>query len=52
MAPRTLGLEPGSPHGLMLNLSERLAKLDAVVLGLGNDIAAIKSDPKAKLHRI
>jgi len=38
--------------GLMLNLSERLASLDAVVLGLGNDIAAIKSDPKAKLHRI
>merc|ERR1719199_723309 len=37
---------------LMVNLSERLASLDAVVLGLGNDIAAIKSDPSKRLHRI
>jgi len=35
----------------MVNLSERLASLDAVVASLGNDIASIKSDPK-KLHRI
>lgn len=38
--------------GLMVNLSERLASLDACVVGLGNDIAAIKSDPNKRLHRI
>jgi len=37
---------------LMVNLSERLASLDRVVLSLGNDIAAIKSDPQKQLHRI
>jgi hypothetical protein len=37
---------------LMVNLSERLANLDAVVLSLGNDIASLKSDPQKKLHRI
>lgn len=45
------GLQGPARDPLMLNLSERLASLDAVVLGLGSDIAAIKSDPK-KLHRI
>lgn len=45
------GLEQPTRDPLMINLSERLASLDAVVLGLGSDIAAIKSDPK-KLHRI
>lgn len=45
--PREEGRDP-----LMVNLSERLASLDAVVLGLGNDIAAIKSDPNKRLHRI
>lgn len=47
------GLEPAAEarDPLMVNLSERLASLDAVVLSLGNDIAAIKSDPK-RLHRI
>jgi hypothetical protein len=34
----------------MINLSERLASLDAVVEGLGNDIAAIKSDPKRSIR--
>jgi len=53
VAPRTPGIEAAAPRDpLMLNLSERLASLDAVVLGLGNDIAAIKSDPRATLHRI
>lgn len=37
---------------LMVNLSERLASLDAVVMGLGSDIASFKSDPSKKLHRI
>lgn len=37
---------------LMVNLSERLASLDSVVLGLGADIASIKSDPAKRLHRI
>lgn len=37
---------------LMVNLSERLASLDAVVLGLGSDIAQIKADPNKRLHRI
>jgi hypothetical protein len=51
------GLEPSNPSPeardpLMVNLSERLASLDAVVLGLGNDIASLKSDPNKKLHRI
>lgn len=50
--------EPSQPpaqgvrDGLMVNLSERLASLDAVVLGLGNDIATLKSDPQKRLHRI
>merc|ERR1719272_1928002 len=43
--PAAQGRDP-----LMVNLSERLASLDAVVSGLGSDIAAIKSDKK--LHRI
>jgi len=37
---------------LTVNLCERLASLDAVVLGLGSDIASLKSDPSKKLHRI
>lgn len=43
---------PDGKDPLMVNLSERLASLDAVVLGLGNDIAQIKSDPNKRLHRI
>jgi len=50
------GLEPQpsteNRDPLMVNLSERLASLDSVVLGLGNDIAALKSDPSKRLHRI
>lgn len=44
--------EAGQRDPLMVNLSERLASLDAVVVGLGNDIASFKSDPAKKLHRI
>jgi len=44
------GLEQPSRDPLMINLSERLASLDAVVEGLGNDIAAIKSDPKRSIR--
>merc|ERR1719215_1933524 len=53
VAPRTPGIEAAAPRDpLMRNLSERLASLDAGILGLGNDIAAIKSDPRTTLHRI
>jgi hypothetical protein len=44
--------EDGQRDPLMLNLSERLASLDAVVQCLSNDIADIRSDPKKTLHRI
>jgi len=35
---------------LVFNLSERLANLDAIVQGLGNDVAAIKGDPKRSIR--
>jgi len=49
--PRTPGQEDSRRDPLMINLSERLASLDAVTLGLASDIAAIKKDP-TKTHRI
>jgi len=44
--------EAGVRDPLMVNLSERLASLDAVVKNLGSDIQSIKNDPNKKLHRI
>jgi len=39
-------------ESLMVNLSERLASLDALTMGLADDVASLKNDPNKRLHRI